>query len=152
MHQLKLSDDHSRVSPIIRLRALVSESRALHIPCGTTTVSNVLGAHANSYLAQVIARAGRHHRWLIIACYLPSLLWCCWFGGGNGIRTVKKTKRCDAGVVICLGRDADLHIRSWFHCHSLSLASVNADWFYLPVFAFLVPAHPRKSRTQSVGP
>ena len=28
------------------------------------------------------------------------------------------------------------------HCHSLSLAPVNPDWFYLPGFTFLVPAHP----------
>jgi len=32
---------------------------------------------------------------------------------------------------------------SWCHCHSLSLAPVNPDWFYLPGFTFLVPAHPR---------
>ena len=31
---------------------------------------------------------------------------------------------------------------SWCHCHSLSLAPVNPDWFYLPGFTFLVPAHP----------
>ena len=30
---------------------------------------------------------------------------------------------------------------SWCHCHSLSLAPVNRDWFYLPGFTFLVPAH-----------
>jgi len=28
------------------------------------------------------------------------------------------------------------------HCHSLSLAPVNPDLFYLPGFTFLVPAHP----------
>jgi len=28
------------------------------------------------------------------------------------------------------------------HCHSLSFAPVNPDWFYLPGFALLVPAHP----------
>jgi len=27
------------------------------------------------------------------------------------------------------------------HCHSLSLGPVNPDWFYLPGFTFLVPAH-----------
>jgi len=31
---------------------------------------------------------------------------------------------------------------SWCHCHSLSLALVNPDWFYIPGFIFLVPAHP----------
>jgi len=30
---------------------------------------------------------------------------------------------------------------SWCHCQSLSLATVNSDWFYLPGFTFLVPAH-----------
>jgi len=30
---------------------------------------------------------------------------------------------------------------SWCHCHSLSLAPVNPDWFYLPGFTILVPAH-----------
>jgi len=28
------------------------------------------------------------------------------------------------------------------YCHSLSLAPVNPDWFYLPGFTFLVLAHP----------
>ena len=31
---------------------------------------------------------------------------------------------------------------SWCHCHSLSLAPVNPDWFHLHGFTFLVPAHP----------
>ena len=35
------------------------------------------------------------------------MLWCCWLGGGKGIRPVK-TEWWDAGVVICLGRGADL--------------------------------------------
>jgi len=30
---------------------------------------------------------------------------------------------------------------SWCHCHSLSLTPVNPDWFCLPGFTFLVPAH-----------
>ena len=29
----------------------------------------------------------------------------------------------------------------WCHCHSLSLAPVNPDWFFLLRFTFLVPAH-----------
>ena len=40
---------------------------------------------------------------------------------------------------------AELQICIWpsrCHCHSLSLAPVNPDWFYLPGFTFLVPAHP----------
>jgi len=35
---------------------------------------------------------------------------------------------------------------SWCHCHSLSLAPVNPDWFYLPGFTFRAPAHPDSPR------
>ena len=35
-------------------------------------------------------------------------------------------KLSGAGVVICLERGADLHMPSWCHCHSLSLASVKS--------------------------
>jgi len=31
---------------------------------------------------------------------------------------------------------------SWCHCHSLSLAAVNPDWFYQNGSASLVPAYP----------
>ena len=72
---------------------------------------------------------------------LPSVLWRCWLGGRKGIRPVK-IDWWDAGMVICLWWDADLHIPSWCHCHSLSLAPVNPDWFYLPDFTFLVTADP----------
>ena len=72
---------------------------------------------------------------------LPSVIWRCWLGGRKGIRPVK-TEWWDAGMVICLGWDADLHMPSWCHCHSLSLAPVNPDSFYLPGFTFLVLAHP----------
>jgi len=40
---------------------------------------------------------------------LPSVLWCCWLGSRKGIRPVKTEWR-GAGMVICLERDADLHI------------------------------------------
>jgi len=37
----------------------------------------------------------------------------------------------DAGVVVCV--KVQIYIwPSWCHCHSLSLAPVNLDWFYLP--------------------
>jgi len=41
---------------------------------------------------------------------------------------------------------------SWCHCHSLSLAPVNPDWFYLPGFTFLVPAHPDSPGQNPRGP
>jgi len=56
---------------------------------------------------------------------LPSVLWRCWLGGRKGIRPVKTEWR-GAGVVICLERGADLHMPSWYHCHSLSLAPVKS--------------------------
>ena len=40
---------------------------------------------------------------------LPSVLWRCWLGGRKGILPVK-TEWWGAGVVICLERDADLHM------------------------------------------
>ena len=51
---------------------------------------------------------------------VPSVLWCCWLGGRKGILS---------GEVLawsCLERGADLHMPSWCHCHSLSLASVKS--------------------------
>ena len=70
-----------------------------------------------------------------------SAIWRCWLGGRKGIRPVKNwVVGCWRGCVwvkvqICIWP-------SWCHCHSLSLAPVNPDWFYLPGFTFLVPAHP----------
>ena len=37
------------------------------------------------------------------------------------------------------------------HCHSLSLAPVNPDWFYLPGFTFLIPSHPASPRHSQEG-
>ena len=48
-------------------------------------------------------------------------------------------------MVICLRRGALVQIciwPSWCHCHSLSLAAVNPDWFYHNGSAFLEPAYP----------
>ena len=47
-------------------------------------------------------------------------------GRQEGHPACKKTERWGAGVFICLERDADLHMPSWCHCHSLSLASVKS--------------------------
>jgi len=40
---------------------------------------------------------------------------------------------------------------SWCHCHSLSLTPVKPDWFYLPGFNFLVPAHLGSPRQNPEG-
>jgi len=41
---------------------------------------------------------------------------------------------------------------SWCHCHSLSLAPVNPDWFYFLGFTFLVLAHPGSPGQNPRGP
>jgi len=54
-------------------------------------------------------------------------------------------KKLSGGMLACLSVWIEVQIciwPSWCHCHSLSLAAVNPDWFYLPGFTFLVPAHP----------
>ena len=42
-------------------------------------------------------------------CFLPSVLWRCWFGGRKGIRPVK-TERWGAGMVISLEQGTNLHM------------------------------------------
>ena len=49
------------------------------------------------------------------------------------------------GVLACLSVWDVVQIciwSSWCHCHALSLAPVNPDWFYQNGSAFLVPAYP----------
>ena len=68
---------------------------------------------------------------------LSSVLWRCWLGGRKGIRPVK-TEWWGAGVVICLERDADLHMAP------LMPLPLTASCFRkIQIgFTFLVPAHP----------
>ena len=73
----------------------------------------------------------------------PSVLWCCWLGSRKGIQPVKKLS---SGVLAWLSvwNEVQTCIRpSWCHCHSLSVAPVNPDWFYLSG-----TASPRWSRTK----
>ena len=44
----------------------------------------------------------------LYARIVPSVLYCCWLGDRKGIRPARK-QWCEAGVVICLEQDADLH-------------------------------------------
>jgi len=64
------------------------------------------------------------------------------FGWAAGrASSCKKTEWWDVGVFMC----CEVQICTWTrrcHCHSLSLASVNPDWFHLPGFTLLVLAHP----------
>jgi len=74
--------------------------------------------------------------WLTNA--LPSVLWPCWLSGRKGIRPVKKLEWWDAGVIICLVQDADLHMAQLMplpltiFCSSKS-RFVLPSWFYLSV-------------------
>jgi len=54
-------------------------------------------------------------------------------------------KKLNGGMLTWLCVWVKVQICIWpscSHCHSLSLAPVNPDWFYLPGFTFLLPAHP----------
>jgi len=54
-------------------------------------------------------------------------------------------KKLSGGMLAWLSVSVKVQICIWpsrCHCYSLSLASVNPDWFYLPGFTFLVMAHP----------
>jgi len=71
-------------------------------------------------------------------------------GRQEGIQPVKKTRMLAwlyvwVKVQICISP-------SFCHCHSLSLAAVNPDSFYLPGFIFLVPAHPGSPGQNQRGP
>jgi len=69
---------------------------------------------------------------------LPSVLWRCWLGGRKGIRPVKKLEWWGAGVVICLQRDADVHV-----AQLMPLPLTVSYFSKIQIgFTFLVPAHP----------
>ena len=61
----------------------------------------------------------------------PSVLWCCWLGGRKGIQPVKNLS--DGMLAwLCVWVKVQIFIWTiWCHCHLLSVAPVNSDWFYL---------------------
>ena len=63
-------------------------------------------------------------------------------GRQEGHPACKETEWWGDGMVISLGEVQICIWPSWCHCHSLSLAAVNPDWFYQNGSAFLVPAYP----------
>jgi len=92
--------------------------------------------------------------WQNIICIFTSFVSVPWLGSRKGIRPVKKLSGgmlawlwCGVWdkVQICIWP-------SWCHCLSLSLAPINPDWFNLPGFTFLVPAHPGSPRQNPTGP
>jgi len=76
---------------------------------------------------------------------VPSVLSRCWLGGRKGIRPVK-TEWWGAGVVVCLQRDADLHMAQ------LMLLPLTVSCFSkIQIgFTFLVPVHPGSPRKRAV--
>jgi len=64
-------------------------------------------------------------------------------------------KKLSSGMLawLCLGQGADLHMAQLMPLPltTPSLAPVNPDWFYLPGFTFLVPAHPGSPGQNSRG-
>ena len=69
---------------------------------------------------------------------LPSVLWRCWLGGRKGIRPVKNLVWWGTGMVICLERDADLHMALLMPL----LLTVSCFSKIQIGFTFLVPAYP----------
>ena len=67
----------------------------------------------------------------------PSVLWRCWLGSRKGIRPVKKLEWWGTGMVICLERDADLHM-----AQQMPLPLIVSCFSKIQIgFTFLVPAH-----------
>ena len=74
---------------------------------------------------------------LFLSFSVPSALWCCWLGGSKGIQPVK-TEWWGAGMVICLERDADLHM-----AQLMPLPLTVSCFSKIQIgFTFLVPAYP----------
>ena len=69
---------------------------------------------------------------------LPSVLRRCWLGGRKGIRPVKSFEWWGTGMVICLERDADLHM-----AQLMPLPLTVSCFSKIQIgFTFLVLAHP----------
>ena len=75
---------------------------------------------------------------------MPSVLWCCWFGGRKGIRPVKNWV-----VGYWRGYVSGARCRrvwpSWCHYHSLSLASVKSR-LVLPFWYWLTRVVPEEAQ------
>ena len=70
--------------------------------------------------------ASHYYSWIIsiyISTNSPSVLWCCWFGGRNGIRPVKKLEWWMLVLLSVCSKVQTFISPSWCQCHSLSLAS-----------------------------
>jgi len=73
---------------------------------------------------------------------LPSVLWCCWLGGRNGIGPVK-TEWWGTGVVIWLEWGADLHMAQLMPL-PLTVSSFSKTQIGLPFWYWLTRVVPEK--------
>jgi len=108
--------------------------QAAALPDAQPTVSKHCKARTNTH------KYSFNKHWSLDPCLdiLPSVLWHCWSGGRKGIRPVKKTEWWAAGMVICLERDADLHM-----AQLMPMPLTVSCFSKIQIgFAFLVPAHP----------
>jgi len=86
-----------------------------------------------------------YNKLAITAMQLPSVLWHCWLGDMKGICPVK-TKSWGAGVVMCLGQAADLHM-----AQLMPLPLTISCFSKIQIgFIFLVPAHPGSPRQRAI--
>ena len=77
---------------------------------------------------------------------IPSVLWRCWLGGRKGIRPVKKLEWWGTGMVICLERDADMHM-----AQLMPLPLTVSCFSKIQIgFTFLVPGSPGKRAIKRV--
>jgi len=90
------------------------------------------------------------------------VIWICIWGGNSALTLLvgwqeghPACKKLSGGMLAWLSVRGEVQIciwPSWCLCHSLSLAQVNPDWFYLPGFTFLVPAHSGSPAQNPRGP
>ena len=75
--------------------------------------------------------------YFVLLVTVASVLWRCWLGGWKGIRPVKNFEWWCTGMVICLKRDADLHV-----AQLMPLPLTVSCFSKIEIgFTFLVPAH-----------
>ena len=139
------------VEIIIKIR---SDKRTL---CGLQTIEFVISAMSQCvqrYTHRLLTHLQQQPQPadLYVSHYAANLIWSALINNSErkGIRPVKN-RVVGYWHGHLSGRDADLHMPSGCHCHSLSLGPVYPDWFYLPGFTFLLPAHPG-SPGHSPGP
>ena len=64
--------------------------------------------------------------WISFPVVWPSVLWRCWLGGRKGIRPVKNLSDVVLAWLSVWNEVQTCIWPGWYHCHSLSLASVKS--------------------------